>query len=77
MLPFCESPLGWIPYYQDLDWRGLPGFSRENFEETQEELFVNLYDRLPAELESVRNLILSGLWRMGERWDVAHPSIGS
>jgi phosphoenolpyruvate carboxykinase (GTP) len=41
------------------------------------DLFVNLYDRLPSELESVRNLILSGLWRIGERWDVAHPSIGS
>jgi phosphoenolpyruvate carboxykinase (GTP) len=86
-----ESPLGWVPQYQDLDWRGLEGFTRENFAEimavdptawkrellSQEELFVNLYDRLPTELQSVRNLILSGLWRMGDRWDVAHPSIGS
>jgi phosphoenolpyruvate carboxykinase (GTP) len=42
-----------------------------------EELFVELYDRMPSELLSVRNLLLSGMWRMRGRWDVDHPTIGS
>jgi len=86
-----ESPLGWMPSYQDLDFRGLENFTAERFAELMsiepeqwkrelllhEELFVELYDRLPTELLSVRNLILSGLWRLRERWDLEHPSIGS
>jgi phosphoenolpyruvate carboxykinase (GTP) len=26
-----ESPLGWVPRYDDLDWRGMDGFSEEQF----------------------------------------------
>ena len=26
-----ESPLGWMPRYQDLDWKGLEDFSEDNF----------------------------------------------
>jgi phosphoenolpyruvate carboxykinase (GTP) len=86
-----ESALGWVPRFEDLDWRGLADFTRERFAEIMsvdpalwmrelllhEELFVDLHDRLPSELRSVRNLILSGLWRLRADWEIAHPSVGS
>lgn len=70
-----ESPLGWVPRYQDLDWRGLD-FSEAQFEQlmtidrqvwlkeiaSHDELFFNLYDRLPKEMTFIRELLLSGLW---------------
>jgi phosphoenolpyruvate carboxykinase (GTP) len=72
-----ENPMGRVPRYEDIDWRGLDGFSRAKFEElmrveteqwkrellAHEELFIRLYDRLPRELTFIRELILSGLWR--------------
>ena len=78
-----ESPLGWMPRYEDLDWRGMEGFSRERFKAlmavdrdlwqqeilSHEELFIKLYDRLPKELLSIRELILSSLWRSPEHWE--------
>ncbi len=77
-----ESPIGWMPRYEDLDWRGLEDFTREQFNElmtidrdawqrellSHEELFMKLYDRLPKELLFIRELILSSLWRSPERW---------
>jgi len=86
-----ESALGWVPRYDEMDWRGLPEFSQSKFAEvmsvdsalwkrellSHEELFVDLLDRLPSELHSVRNLMLSSLWRIREKWDVPHPSVGS
>jgi phosphoenolpyruvate carboxykinase (GTP) len=77
-----ESPIGWMPRYEDLDWRGLEGFSREQFYElmsvdraewqqellSHEALFMMLYDRLPKELLFIRELILSSLWRSPEHW---------
>ncbi|MCC6222689.1 MAG: phosphoenolpyruvate carboxykinase (GTP) [Thermoleophilia bacterium] len=79
-----ESPLGWMPRYEDLDWRGLEGFPRERFVElmsvdretwarellSHEELFSNLYDRLPKEMIFVRQLLLSALFRSPARWSV-------
>ena len=44
---------------------------------SHEELFAELYDRLPTELQSVRNLIMSGLWRLREKWEIEDPSLGS
>jgi phosphoenolpyruvate carboxykinase (GTP) len=78
-----ESPLGWKPRYEDLDWRGLEDFPLERFQAlmavdrdawvneviSQEELFIKLYDRLPKELIFIRELLLSSLWRSPERWD--------
>jgi phosphoenolpyruvate carboxykinase (GTP) len=72
----AESPLGWTPRYEDFDWRGLK-FSPDEFaramtadkEEwiqelaSHDELFFKLYDRLPRELTSIRDLLLSALWR--------------
>lgn len=79
-----EGPIGWMPRYSDLDWRGLEDFSRERFHDlmavdrdewnaevlSHEELFIRLYDRLPKELLSVRDLILSSLWRSPEHWEM-------
>lgn len=80
-----ETPIGWVPRYEDIDWRGL-SFSAKQFEQVMEcnigewqqeillheELFIKLYDRLPKELLSVRDLILSSLWRMPEKWGATH-----
>ena len=82
-----ESPIGWMPRYEDLDWEGLE-FSRERFGEVMrvdraewmreiqahEELFTLLYDRLPKEFLFLRELLRSSLWRSPERWSsVAEP----
>ncbi len=80
-----ESPIGWMPRYEDLDWRGMEDFTRQRFSElmavdrdlwqqellSHEELFIKLYDRLPKELLFIRELILSSLWRSPQRWGLA------
>jgi phosphoenolpyruvate carboxykinase (GTP) len=77
-----ESPIGWMPRYEDLDWRGLESFTRERFGAlmsvdrvvwqrellSHEEMFVKIYDRLPKELLFIRELTLSSLWRSPEHW---------
>jgi phosphoenolpyruvate carboxykinase (GTP) len=81
-----ESPLGWMPRYQDITWDGLEGFSEENFKQlmivnseswkeeilSHERLFSMMYDRLPREFTFMRELTLSGLWRSPENWEMAH-----
>jgi phosphoenolpyruvate carboxykinase (GTP) len=81
-----ESPLGWVPRYDDLDWRGLESFSVERFNElmsidreawqqeilSHDELFFRLYNRLPKELIFIRELILSTLWRAPSHWEMFH-----
>ena len=71
-----EGPLGWVPRYEDLDWRGL-NFTKEQFAQatsitrdewvgelaSHDELFFKLYNRLPREFPSIRDLLLAGLWR--------------
>ena len=80
-----ESPLGWMPRYDDLEWEGLDGFTAETFTELMgvdteawkqeilghEMLFERLYDRLPKEFVLMRELILSSLWRSPEHWRLA------
>jgi phosphoenolpyruvate carboxykinase (GTP) len=79
-----ESPLGWMPRYQDMTWDGI-NFSERRFNElmrvdaelwkqellSHEELFAKLYDKLPKEFFYMRELILSGLWRSPEKWELA------
>ena len=73
-VPTLESPLGWMPRYEDIDWTGLP-FSREQFEQLQavdtaqwrreviehEELFLVLHDHLPKEMIFERELLICRL----------------
>jgi phosphoenolpyruvate carboxykinase (GTP) len=79
-----ESPIGWVPKYEDLDWNGMD-FKRESFNKTMEidrelwkkeisshdELFSKLYDRLPKEFTWIKELIVSSLWRSPEKWALA------
>ena len=69
-----ESPIGWIPRYEDIEWSGLK-FSREKFEQLQavdraawraevishEELFLDLHDHLPPEMVYERELLICRL----------------
>ncbi len=85
-----ESPIGWMPRYEDLDWTGLD-FSREQFNEimtvdrelwkqeilNHEELFIRLYDRLPKEMLFKKELLLSGLWRSAEKWELDPEKIAT
>jgi phosphoenolpyruvate carboxykinase (GTP) len=67
----AETPIGWMPRYDDLDWSGLD-FPRERFAQLQavdraawrreimdhEELFLDLHDRLPKEMVYERELLI-------------------
>src|SRR5437867_3490871 len=69
-----ETPIGWMPQYEDIEWKGLD-FPREKFEELQafdraawrqevlghEELFLTLHDRLPPETVYERELLICRL----------------
>jgi phosphoenolpyruvate carboxykinase (GTP) len=69
-----ESPIGWVPRYEDMEWNGLE-LSREKFEELQrfdreawhreviehEELFIDLHDHLPKEMVYERELLICRL----------------
>jgi phosphoenolpyruvate carboxykinase (GTP) len=69
-----ETPLGWQPHYEDMDWEGLE-YPRTVFEEIQridevawrnevighEELFLQLHDHLPKELIYERELLICRL----------------
>jgi phosphoenolpyruvate carboxykinase (GTP) len=71
-----EGPLGWKPRYEDLDWRGMD-FSKEQFEAvmsakkdewipelaSHDDLYFKLFDSLPREFPSIRNLLIAGLFR--------------
>jgi phosphoenolpyruvate carboxykinase (GTP) len=75
-----ESPLGFTPSYEDIDWKGLD-FSREQFEAVMSvdrdiwlqeiamhgELFEKLAGRLPKELPIIRDLLTASLERSVER----------
>jgi phosphoenolpyruvate carboxykinase (GTP) len=84
-----ESPLGWVPLYEELTWDGLE-FSREKFYEImnidrekarheandQEELFTRFGDHLPREMELERELLLSRLYHSPAVWDLRQASMG-
>jgi phosphoenolpyruvate carboxykinase (GTP) len=79
-----ESPIGWMPRYEDMDWTGMENFSKENFAKimtvdrepgkqelfSHEELFERMYDKLPKEFFFMRELLLSALWRSPEHWNL-------
>ncbi len=78
-----ESPIGWMPHYDDIDWKGLD-FTKQQFESIMQidreawkkelsehaELFERMYDRLPKEFIFMRELLLSSLWRSPAKWSV-------
>lgn len=72
--PAKETAIGWIPRYQDMDWRGLEmtkdhwdelmAFDRERFKMLtiqHEELFLELFDHLPKEMIFERELLVCRL----------------
>ena len=80
-----ECPLGWVPRYEHLDWRGMEHFTKHDFEAimsidrdewmreiaSHDDLFFKLYDRLPKEMTFIRELLLSSLWRSPEHWSLS------
>ena len=72
-----ETPLGWVPKYEHIDWTGMEHFTKEDFEKVMnldrdmwlkeiaahDDLFFALYDRLPKEMTFMRELLVSNLWR--------------
>jgi phosphoenolpyruvate carboxykinase (GTP) len=78
-----ESPLGWVPSYEEIYWYGLD-YPKEKFyaimnihretarKETneQEDLFTRFGDRLPREMELERDLQLSRLYHSPELWQL-------
>src|SRR5450432_3536223 len=69
-----ETPIGWTPHYEDIDWKGLD-FPKEKFEKLQavdrtawksevighEELFILLHAHLPPEMIYERELLICRL----------------
>ena len=78
-----ESPIGWMPRREDIDWRGLD-FDHATFYElmavgrepgtqearAHEELLDRFFDRLPKEFIFERELLRSRLWRSPDRWEL-------
>ena len=80
-----ESPIGWMPRHEDIEWQGLEYPSEKFYElmavgreagtleaHAHEELFDRFFDRLPKEFIFKRELLRSRLWRSPERWELAH-----
>ncbi|MEI8032900.1 MAG: phosphoenolpyruvate carboxykinase (GTP) [Chlorobiaceae bacterium] len=80
-----ESPLGWMPKHEMIDWTGLESMTSEKFSKlmsvdreawkkellSHEELFEKIYDRVPKEFTHIRELMLSTLWLSPEHWSLA------
>ncbi len=80
-----ESPLGWMPKYESINWTGLDEMTSEKFSKlmsvdreawkkellSHEELFALIYDRLPKEFTHIRELMLSTLWMSPRHWSLA------
>ena len=70
-----ETPIGWMPRFEDLEWKGLESFPKEKFDQLQafdrdtwrkeviahEELFLTLHDHLPPEMIYERELLICRL----------------
>ena len=80
-----ESPLGWMPRHEDIEWNGLD-FPADKFydlmavgrdagaaeAQAHEEQFDQFFDRLPKEFIFERELLRSRLRRSPDRWELAH-----
>ncbi|HYL34785.1 MAG TPA: phosphoenolpyruvate carboxykinase (GTP) [Bryobacteraceae bacterium] len=70
-----ETPIGWMPRYEDIEWAGLD-FPRDRFDQLQalertawraeilehEQLFLDLHDHLPPEIIYERELLICRLF---------------
>ncbi len=79
-----ESPLGWMPRYEDINWKGLEDFTEEDFYACMavdrpewdsellqvEELFMKLHNELPSEMIAIRALTKGALWRSPKHWEM-------
>ena len=79
-----ESPIGWMPRYQDINWNGLDTFPENVFRKAMsierddwdrellqhDELFIRLFDRIPKEMLAIRDLTLSAMWRSPDHWEI-------
>ncbi len=80
----AESPLGTLPRYRDLNWKGLEGFTLEQYRAvtsldregwktellSHDELFAKLGDKLPAELATRRKELEGEINKMPAQWNV-------
>jgi len=79
-----ESPLGWIPPFETLDWTGLDFDKKSYFAimnldrevarkeaNDQEELFTRFGDHLPREMELERELLLQRLHHSPQTWNLS------
>jgi len=83
-----ESPIGWMPRHEDIEWKGLD-LPADTFYElmavgraegsaeakAHEEQFDKFFDRLPKEFIFERELLRSRLWRSPDRWELAREDI--
>jgi phosphoenolpyruvate carboxykinase (GTP) len=83
-----ESPLGWMPRHEDIEWNGLD-FPADKFyslmavgrdagaaeAQAHEEQFHQFFDRLPKEFIFERELLRSRLWRSPDRWELAQDTV--
>jgi phosphoenolpyruvate carboxykinase (GTP) len=79
-----ETPLGWMPRKEDLDLTGIQGLDDSQYNQLMsinkdewrrelllhEELFEQLFDRLPKEFPPMRQLLLAALWRTPAKMDI-------
>ena len=83
-----ESPIGWMPRFEDLEWKGLDYPAATFYDlmavgrdagtaeaHSHEELFDRFLDRLPKEFTFERELLRSRLWRSPDRWELAREEI--
>ena len=70
----CETPIGWTPYFEDMNWEGLD-LSKKTFEELQrvdqtawreevmghEQMFITLHNHLPPQMIFERELLICRL----------------
>jgi len=79
-----ESPMGWVPPYEALDWKGLDFDKKDYFAimnidrevarkeaNDQEELFTRFGDHLPREMELEREMLLQRLHHSPKIWDLS------
>lgn len=74
----AHTVLGWMPRYKDIDWTGLEGLSKEQFEElmtidtalwqkeleSHGEFFAKMKNRMPEELVLIKQMLTLSLARL-------------